>query len=470
MLKTSTIFMLTALLMALSGCGVGEGSGIIPTNGATAGDGASDGSPTEGTSADGTASSTTYEPCANKVCGDACQQCDPNDLDCNETNVVKACNEAGECVIDTGDLCDEVEPEPYEPCAGKVCGDMCQQCDPNDVDCTEDSVIKACNEAGECVSDTGDLCDDEAYDACAGKSCGDMCQQCDPNDLDCFETEEIKACNPDGECVSDTGDLCDDEEYDACAGKSCGDMCTHCDPADLDCTETMEIKACNPDGECVSDTGDLCDDEEYDACAGKSCGDMCTLCDPADLDCAETMEIKACNPDGECVSDTGDLCDDVSACAESALPADNFMAELEWAGGCGDMVIYAASPDGTMEVNLSIWGVCEEAHSSGGVLTRTYNLPDSGVDLNLNLGSNVNGATCNDALDWENPVVINHSIAATAGTITISATPEGEATAWSIPTMVTVTLSDAVFTDIDGCTSVVSSYSWTGVYVGWMAG
>ena len=370
MLKTSTIFMLTALLMALSGCGVGEGSGIIPTNGATAGDGTSDDSSTAGTSPDGTASGTTYEPCANKVCGDVCQQCDPNDLDCNETNVVKACNEAGECVIDTGDLCDEVEPEPYEPCAGKVCGDMCQQCDPND----------------------------------------------------------------------------------------------------LDCVETDEIKACNPDGECVSDTGDLCDDEEYDACAGKSCGDMCTLCDPADLDCAETMEIKACNPNGECVSDTGDLCDEVSACADSVLPADNFMAGLEWAGGCGDMVIYAASPDGTMEVNLSIWGVCEEAHSSGGVLTRTYNLPDSGVDLNLNLGSNVNGATCNDALDWENPVVINHSIAATAGTITISATPEGEATAWSIPTVVTVTLSDAVFTDIDGCTSTVTGYSWTGVYVGWMAG
>ncbi|MBT6176704.1 MAG: hypothetical protein HOI23_05615 [Deltaproteobacteria bacterium] len=420
MLKTSTIFMLTALLMALSGCGVGEGSGIIPTNGATAGDGTSDDSSTAGTSPDGTASGTTYEPCANKVCGDVCQQCDPNDLDCNETNVVKACNEAGECVMDTGDLCDEVEPEPYEPCAGKVCGDMCQQCD--------------------------------------------------PNDLDCVETDEIKACNPDGECVSDTGDLCDGEEYDACAGKSCGDMCQQCDPNDLDCFETEEIKACNEAGECVSDTGDLCDGEEYDACAGKSCGDMCTLCDPADLDCAETMEIKACNPDGECVSDTGDLCDEVSACAESALPADNFMAGLEWAGGCGDMVIYAASPDGTMEVNLSIWGVCEEAHSSGGVLTRTYNLPDSGVDLNLNLGSNVNGATCNDALDWENPVVINHSIAATAGTITISATPDGEATAWSIPTVVTVTLSDAVFTDIDGCTSTVTGYSWTGVYVGWMAG
>ena len=134
------------------------------------------------------------------------------------------------------------------------------------------------------------------------------------------------------------------------------------------------------------------------------------------------------------------------------------------------MVIYAASPDGSTEVNLSIWGICEEAHSSGDVLTRTYNLPDPGAQLSLNLGSNVNGATCNDALDWENPVVVNHSIAATSGSITISATPDGEAMPWSIPTLVTVTLSDAVFTDIAGCTSTVENYVWTNVYVGWMAG
>ena len=98
-----------------------------------------------------------YEPCAD-VCGDTCQVCDPNDADCVETDEIKACNDAGECVADTGDLCDE--PEPYEPCGGKMCGDTCQVCDPNDADCVETGVVKACNEAGECVADTGDLCDE----------------------------------------------------------------------------------------------------------------------------------------------------------------------------------------------------------------------------------------------------------------------------------------------------------------------
>ena len=197
---------------------------------------------------------------------------------------------------------------------------------------------------------------------------------------------------------------------------------------------------------------------------------MCTLCDPADLDCAETMEIKACNPAGECVSFTEDICDDVTACAESPLPADNFMADLEWAGGCGDMTLYAMPTDGTMEVVLNIWGVCTEAHASGGTLSRTYELPDAAAQLTLNIGSNVSDATCDDALEWENPMTINHSIAASAGTLTVTVTPDGEATAWSTPAMATVTLTDVVFTDIDGCTSTVSSYTWTNVYVGWLAG
>ena len=42
----------------------------------------------------------------------------------------------------------------------------------------------------------------------AGKLCGERCTVCAPDDFDCFETDEIKACDPEGQCVSDTGDLC----------------------------------------------------------------------------------------------------------------------------------------------------------------------------------------------------------------------------------------------------------------------
>ena len=39
---------------------------------------------------------TTYEPCKNKLDGDGCQLCDPQDTDCSETSLVKQC-QSGTC-------------------------------------------------------------------------------------------------------------------------------------------------------------------------------------------------------------------------------------------------------------------------------------------------------------------------------------------------------------------------------------
>jgi len=184
----------------------------------------------------------------------------------------------------------------------------------------------------------------------------------------------------------------------------------------------------------------------------------------------ETAEIKACNEQGECVSDTGDLCDEVSDCAQSPLPADDFMSALPWAGGCGDVTLYAMPTDGTMEVVLWIAGVCQEAHDAAAPIERTYTLPDTAVRLDLNIGTNVSDATCDDVLEWENPMTVEHTIAASAGTLTMTVTPDGEAQPWSVPAIVTLTLSDVVFTDATGCTSTISSYTWSDVYVGWFPG
>ncbi len=46
----------------------------------------------------------------------------------------------------------------YEPCGDKNCGDACTICDPEDLECVEDDVIKACTFEGLCVPDTNDLC------------------------------------------------------------------------------------------------------------------------------------------------------------------------------------------------------------------------------------------------------------------------------------------------------------------------
>ena len=41
----------------------------------------------------------------------------------------------------------------------------------------------------------------EAYDPCAGKSCGDACTLCAPDDSDCAETMSVKQCSADGACT-----------------------------------------------------------------------------------------------------------------------------------------------------------------------------------------------------------------------------------------------------------------------------
>ncbi len=244
-----------------------------------------------------------YEPCADKVCGDTCQVCDPNEPDCVETQEIKACNAEGACVSEVPNLCEGA----YEPCAGKTCGDACTQCAPDDADCFETQELKVCDPNGVCVSDTGDVCGgEEPYEPCAGKSCGDACTQCAPDDDDCFETEELKVCDPNGVCVSNTGDVCE-AAYDPCEDKACGDECKLCAPDDDDCAEDQVVKACNPEGQCVPIADGLCEGF-YDPCADKVCGDECKLCAPDDPDCIESQELKACDTGGKCVSDVGDLC------------------------------------------------------------------------------------------------------------------------------------------------------------------
>ncbi len=361
---------------------------------------------------------------------------------------------------------DPGDADGYDPCGDKNCGETCRVCPPDDSDCVETGVVKACDAIGECVADTGDLCDEADYVPCAGKTCGETCRNCDPEDEDCVETGELKACDPEGNCVSYREDLCDDDSYEPCANKSCGDSCTICAPGDDDCFETSEIKACDPAGNCVSDTGDLCD-ERYDPCAGKACGDSCTVCAPDDSDCFETDEMKACDSTGQCVSDTGDLCAQAGTLCERVNAGEDLIGALEWRGGCGDLTLYATKPDRTIELNLDIAGVCQEAHDGSAPLSRTYVLPDDAVSLGITSGVYVDAYTCNDAILYE--PVIAETLVPISGTLELDVTPGAEAGSPGFPSTVSATLSDAVFVDSTGC-SFAADLTWTNVYAGWLPG
>jgi hypothetical protein len=96
----------------------------------------------------------TYEPCADKGCGEDCALCAPDDPMCVETAVPKACDPSGICT-DAVVTCDEPVDAggAYDPCAGKACGESCRLCPPTDINCFEPAVIKQCNLAGKCNSD-----------------------------------------------------------------------------------------------------------------------------------------------------------------------------------------------------------------------------------------------------------------------------------------------------------------------------
>jgi hypothetical protein len=100
---------------------------------------------------------------------------------------------------------------PYDPCAGKSCGEICDPCAPHDPSCTIISADRRCDRHGACASSPA-VCGDAgsndaaggagAYDPCAGKACGEACKLCPPDDPLCVESEEIKTCGKDAVCSS----------------------------------------------------------------------------------------------------------------------------------------------------------------------------------------------------------------------------------------------------------------------------
>jgi len=202
------------------------------------------------------------------------------------------------------------ELAPYEPCAGKSCGDSCSACDPADPDCVETAVLKACDPKGACVPETPGLCEEPGYSPCAGKEPCDPCTICDPADPDCVETAVLKVCDESLQCVIATADICvEPPGYDPCEGKVCGDPCTVCDPNDDDCVEDAIYKACNSAGKCAPEIP-KCEEPPYNPCAGKEACDPCSFCPPDDPDCVEDAALKVCDDSLKCVYLTPNICQD----------------------------------------------------------------------------------------------------------------------------------------------------------------
>jgi hypothetical protein len=124
-----------------------------------------------------------------------------------------------------------VSPSTYDPCANAVCGDGCRLCSPDDVDCAETLEPKYCTTDGRCI-DTDPECPATPSDACTAQdatSSGDDCLQlegyafdgtaCSPIFCGCVG-EECDALYPSqglcelalGECI-EPGRTCTDDVF-----------------------------------------------------------------------------------------------------------------------------------------------------------------------------------------------------------------------------------------------------------------
>lgn len=189
------------------------------------------------------------------------------------------------------------DSRPYEPCAGKACGDRCALCPPDATDCGETAVVKACDPFGRCVPEVPELCA-AVLGPCEGKGCGAECviePPCATADPPCLMPSVLGHCDPRGACYPGIPPPGFCLPHPDCSGKACGRSCNPCGP-DRTCP-TLIPSACDRFGACVGDVPWLC----YEPCAAKATGACCTLCPPGASGCFETMVLKACDASAACV-------------------------------------------------------------------------------------------------------------------------------------------------------------------------
>jgi hypothetical protein len=297
-----------ALLLALAGCGkeVALGEGARNQG---------------GSSSIGSVGSGPIEDCHDKACGTYC-------IAYGELGY---CDGAGTCRSEH--LC-----APYQPCAGKPCGEACEPCElgTSDADCPKNGVAFACDLAGQCAPAGASCgpCDygapDCPYDPCLALNlpCGAPCNpDCEPKDAACLAAASL-VCNGNHECRPELEVVCD-PCVDAAtqAPKLCGQECWACDATPwLACDRPFSpsgITVCDGQGACVPPEKATACPGGWDACGGASCGTPCSLCDPLDAGCWPEQALQ-CNADLQCAGAalcTWDGCSGL-VCGEPCSPCD----------------------------------------------------------------------------------------------------------------------------------------------------
>lgn len=153
------------------------------------------------------------EECEPRECEEASQcRTEGGELEAPPESACKECPGGGRVCPEPG--CTEnqcVEKVPACPEEPKECGEgvecpqligaPCTLCDDGTAACPTTECVE-----GRCVSRLNECPNPEEYDPCAEKECGESCSQCDPENASCVEIQILQACNADGRCVARTED------------------------------------------------------------------------------------------------------------------------------------------------------------------------------------------------------------------------------------------------------------------------
>ncbi|HIA01105.1 MAG TPA: hypothetical protein EYN66_04245 [Myxococcales bacterium] len=319
--------------------------------------------------------------------------------------------------------CTEMACPPQDDCLGKACGSECDipnadcaetfcdaketcQCIPkSEIDCKKDPCALVLCEAGSVCVDGQCI-----YDPCFATDCGDACTLCSPDDKDCKETDVEKACDIDGQCDAGPSNCklgpgqCTpgtsfpaDDGCNTCTcpgnGKKSDGMCTEmaCPPNDCsqkkcgdECALVVDcIASCNADGKCVCNNGDL------------QCGDKPIQC-VGDNQYFPKFEAD-CESSKDCivVFHQVDCCGNQVALGINPSESDNFSAAEQICSdqypGCGCPMGPHKADDGTFSMNKNDFS----AKCKNKVCTTTTNKPcKSNKDCEKKHYCDFTGNTC----------------------------------------------------------------------------
>lgn len=145
-----------------------------------------------------------------------------------------------------------------------------------------------------------------------------------------------------------------------------------------------------------------------------------------------------------------------------ALP-DDLAASLTEVGGCGDIVFYAHDVDDTVLLRVAGEGLVDAATAAGEPTTTTFTLPDAALEVEIDVGSAISDAICDDVIVNGGPRVRDTWIAV-SGTAEITVRPGAETfDARSDLHLEGVSFDDPEDTELD-------TFDITDISVGWFAG